>query len=1566
MKKTNNIEDIYPLSPLQQGMLFHALYDPEAGLYHDQVIFDVTAPGGIDVEVFRRAWEENLRRHGALRTVFSWRRRDAPIQLVLRRVRLLFEAHDWAPSEPAAREERLRRYLEEDRKRGFDFSKAPLLRVALIRHAPEEYQCLLSYHHILMDAWSLSHVLRDFHELYESLRAGRPPSLGEARPYRDYVSWLRRQELDAAEAFWRRELAGVRSATSLHVDRVPQRDHLRGSGYRGATRQVSAAATAEVEGMARRHRLTLSSLLRGAWSLLLHRYSGGERDVVFGATVSGRPDDLPGVESMVGLFINTLPVRVRLGPAVPVLPWLGELQEQQLRIRRYEHSPLAEVQGWSEVRGRAPLFESILVFENVPWFQGPSQRLPQSARSGRLALGSVRYEPKSGYALSLMVTPGPGLALRALYPRDRFDDATIDRMLRHLTALLEGMPRAQDGRLRDLSMLTQAERQQALVQWQDTGRKGVGDTSIHQIFEAQARRRPHAAAVTTAESTLSFGALDAEANRLAHHLVSLGVGRGAPVAILLDRSPAMIVALLGILKAGAAYVPLDPTYPVERARWILRSIGVTCAVTSAALLETWERVLEEDFGLEHLVVADAEATEGTLRARGRSGGKARVSSARDLERRPTWSPAVTASAADLAYTIFTSGTTGTPKGVVVRHGPVINLIRWVNRTFDVGPADRILFVTSVSFDLSVYDVFGVLAAGGSVRVASNEEVREPAELARLLAQEPVTFWDSAPAALQQLIPFLPEDGLSTACLRLVFLSGDWVPTTLPARLGRVFPAARLVALGGATEATVWSNFHVVTAVDPRWRSIPYGRPIDNACYYVLDATLEPCPAGVPGDLFIGGQCLASGYASEPVLSARKFIPDPFGQRRGGRLYRTGDRSRFWPGGTLEFLGRLDQQVKIRGFRIELGEIENVLCRHEAVHEAVAVVVTDASEDKSLAACIVPSIGAVPEVPEIRRFLTRKLPDYMVPSTIVTMDALPVTANGKLDRASIQAELLTRSAAGRRRAGEPLRAPAEELLAGIWGEVLGLEGLGSEDDFFALGGHSLLATQVISRVRETFGIELPLRSLFEAPTLAKFAAEIEDARSTAHIPAIESEPIERFAPGTRMPLSHSQERMWFLHRVDANRLGYKIPALVRLEGSLDLAALHAAFDEASRRHHALRTTFVEDGDKVAQIVSSEWRSLLPVLDLTALAEPLRGRESQRRIRELLDLPFDLARAPLLRVCVLRLAPEEHAVVLSMHHIVSDAWSMAVLVAEIVRLYSSRIEGRPAPASDALVQYPDFARWQRRWLSHDVLEAQLAYWRRRLKTAPPILHLPGARGRPTRPTFRGAVAQIELSERLAASLRALSRQEGATLFMTMVAAFKVLLALYTGERDIAVGTNVANRRRRELEETIGYFANILVLRSDLTGDPSFREVLKRVREVALEAYAHQDVPYERVLEDLQGRRRAEGQGLFQAKFSFQDVPQPPTRVPGLVLRTIGTERVSANFDLTLFVSAAGRRLVVATEYSTDIYDRPAIERLHLHYRELMQKMVDDPTLRLSQLSLLSEAEEDTVLAGFCEAL
>jgi len=1524
-----NIEDIYPLSPMQQGMLFHSLYAPETGVYFEQSSW--TLRGDLDISAFERAWQRVVDRHSALRTAFLWEDLDEPLQVVHWWVELPLEKHDWRGLSKTEQEERFEALLETDRERGFELSEAPLMRLALIRTAEDTYHFVWSLHHLLLDGWSQPIIFQEVLASYEAFQQGQHISLPPSRPYRDYIAWLQQQDMAEAEAFWQRTLKGFTAPTPLVVGRAPESGPAPEEDYTVQQTLLPATTMAALQALAQQHQLTLNTLVQGAWALLLSRYSG-EEDVLFGATVSGRPADLPGAESMVGLFINTLPVRVQVRPEASVLSWLKELQARQAELRQYEYSPLVEIQGWSDVPRDLPLFESLLVFENYPM---DDTVRPQEAS---LKIERGHSFTRTNYPLTVAVSPGRQIGLEVGYDCHRFDAGTIRRMVGHLRTLLEGMAADPEQQVSTLPLLTDAERQQLLVEWNATQAEYPQDRCVHEVFEAQVARTPDAVAVVFEDQHLTYVELNQRANQLAHYLQKLGAGPEAPVGICVERSLEMVIGMLGILKAGSAYVPMDPTNPQERLTFMLKDTQVMVLLTQEHLNQRISKSANRQ-----TICLDADWEE--------------------ITRESKENPISGATAENLAYVIYTSGSTGRPKGVLLEHRGFCNQVVGWARHFEIKPGDRLLQFLSFGFDGSIVEFFPTLVSGATLHLIPRQMTLSLPDLHQLLQEQKITTLTMTPSALV----VLPSEDLPF--LETVISGGEKCTKEVAVRWAS---GRRFANVYGPTEATVTAAWYDVDELQDEGADIPIGCPFSNIRLYVLDTHLSPVPIGVPGELYIGGVGVARGYLNRPKLTSERFIPDPFAPPysppasgggwggAGARLYKTGDLVRYLPNGNIEFLGRVDRQVKIRGFRIELGEIEAVLNRHPAVREAVALAREDEPGKKYLAAYVVPESEAEPNVSELRDYLKKRLPAYMVPSAFVVLETLPLMPSGKVDRRALPApdgarpDLETTYVAP--------RTPVEEGLVDLWAQVLGVERVGVHDNFFDLGGHSLLATQLVSRVREVFQVEVLLRDIFEAPTVVGLAERVEAALRAAS--GLETPPIVPVSRDGDLPLSFAQQRLWFLDQLAPGNLFYNIPMAVRLKGRLDVAALERSLNEIVRRHEPLRTTFETVRGKPVQVIAPELILPLPVVDLTDLPEAEREVEAQRRAQEEVRQPFDLAEGPLLRAQLLKLDEEDHVALLTMHHIVSDGWSMGVLVREIAALYGAFSAGKPSPLPDLPIQYADFAHWQREWLQGEVLETQLDHWKQQLSDSPPVLELPTDRPRPAVQTSQGATQSFTLPKGLSESLKTLGREERATLFMTLLAAFQSLLYRYTGQEDISIGTPIANRTRGEIEGLIGFFVNTLVMRTDFSGDPSFEELLARVREVALDAYAHQDLPFETLVEELQPQRDLSHTPLFQVMFVLDTAPMGTLELPGLTLSPVEVSSGTATFDLTLSMTSGPAGLGGYVEYNTDLFDRATIERMVGHFQTLLEGIVTNPEQPISRLPILTEAEQQQLLVGWNE--
>ncbi len=1529
MSAKKNVEAIFPLSPMQEGMLFHSLYAPGTGVYVIQS--SCLLRGQLDPSLLERAWQLAVERHAALRTAFVWERVEKPVQVVQRSVVVPFATRDLRGMPEAEQEETLAALLEEDRLQGYELNRAPLMRLILLRLEDDLYRFVWSHHHLISDGWSNPLVLRDVLGAYEAFRRGGSPPRTPVRSYRDYIAWIKKQDRATAEAVWRRYLEGMAAPTPLGIDRRSEGPAHGGRFFDERRLELGAEETAGLRACAAAHQVTLNTLFQGAWALLLSRLSGQE-DVAFGVTVAGRPTDLPGVDSIVGLFINSLPVRAGLSADQPLGPWLRDLQARQGELRQFEHTPLVEIQGWSDVPRSLPLFESLLVFENYPLdptLQGPDVGL---------RVDDVRSTVYSNYPLALLAIPEPeGLTLRAKFDLERLDAEAAEALLTQLKDLLRQFADRPDAALGSFSLVA-PEHRRALPDPAATLAEPPEDT-VDRLVGAWAGRTPDAPAVSRDGRSWSYSELVEAAGGLAAGLAAQGLSRGEVVAVTGPPSFGLIASMLGVLTGGGVLLTLDPSLPEERrsrmidaagARFLLLAAGAALPGASAEIR------LEVDPDTGRLV--EPPAVTGASAAAKRVG---------DIPAKPR--------PGDPAYVFFTSGTTGQPKGVLGRHQGLSHFLTWQRDTFGAGPGDRAAQLTGLSFDVVLRDVFLALVSGATLCLPPEGAILDPERILRWLEDAEITLVHTVPSIAQAWLAAAPAS-VSLRSLRRIFFAGEPLTFELVRRWRAAFPGeAWIVNLYGPTETTLAKCFHVIPpTADPDPGVQPVGRPLPHAQALVLSPERRLCGLGEPGEVAIRTPFRTLGYLNLPEENAARFVVNPFTGREDDLLYLTGDRGRYRTDGLLELLGRLDDQIKIRGIRVEPAEVSAVLALHPAVRAGFVLGRKDDRGESSLAAYVVAGeVGLT--APGLQAWLAQRLPSAMVPSAVVFLERMPLTANGKVDRRRLPEPEPVAAGEGFVEA----RTPAEELLAGIWSEVLKRDRVGALDNFFELGGHSLLATQVASRVRNVFGIELPLRAVFEQPVLADLAARIEAGRLEAAGGAVAPR-LVRAARGAEAPLSFAQQRLWFLAQLEPESPAYNVPAAVRLSGLLDASRLTRSLAGIVRRHETLRTTFsVRDGVPFQAIAGEEEGNVsFSRVDL----QNLEPEEREARAREMAAAearrPFDLQIGPLLRVVLLRFAPDDHVLLFTIHHIVSDAWSATILVREFGALY----QGKTLP--ELPVQYADFAIWQRSHLAGEVLAEQLAYWRGYLAGVPPVLELPTDRPRPPVRRARGGRVATDLSAELVEAVQCESRRHGATPFMTLLAALYTLLYRITGQRILAAGSPIANRNRTEIEGLIGFFVNTLVLRADLDGGLPFAGLLARVREAALDGYAHQDLPFERLVEELQPTRNLSHTPLFQVMFVFQNAGWAGLDLPGLAFQPMDLEGSTAKFDLHLSVStnSTGDRLTASFEYDSDLFDDATVQRLLGYWSRLLDEAVAEPGRAIRDLRILSSDEEWQLLVGW----
>jgi len=1070
-----DIESIYPLSPMQQGMLFHSLYNPESKTYLSQV--QITLQGNLDLNAFQLAWQKIVDRHGIFRTCFAWKKTKQPLQIVKKNVTLPWFNYDWRSYSQQEQEKQINDLLNSDKEEYFELDKVPLLRCHLIRLENEKYELIHTGHHILLDGWSAAIVIDEVFKFYNGIINNRSVILPTPRPYQEYITWVQQQDQAKAETFWRHNLQGFASPTPLVVDKPLNNLVSQSKNYVNQKLNLSTEITTTLKLLAQEHRLTLSTIIQATWALLLHYYSH-ESDIVFGATVSGRPPNFTGIESMVGIFLNTLPVRIKIDPKIELMTWLKQLQENHLEREQYAYSSLIDIQKWSEIPAPNSVFESFVVFENLPFSEQDSHQL------GGLEVGEMRDHGNADYPLTVIVTPGKALTVKIIYPQERFEDETIKRMLGHFQTVLEGIAINPHRRIQDLPILTEAERQLLLVEWNQTTPKNLLKQCVHELFEQQVIKTPSALAVVFQEQKLTYQELNQCANQLAHYLQKTGVNSQTLVGICLERSLNMAIAVLAVLKVGGTCVPLDPTYPQERLTYILQNTKLEILLTQ----KDYQSLLNSET-ITQRILLDEQWSEITLES------NTNIDSQVGLK--------------DLAYIIYSSGSTGVPKGIMILHQSLTNIIE--HHQVKMSPERNFLQFAPFNFDVSYHEIFAAWCLGGTLYIVPEDSRLNLAKLSQLLANNPIHKAILPVTLLQQLIETYSDESHLFANLCEIISAGEQLQITQPMiSLFKKLENCTLYNFYGPTEADIVTSYTFDQQPDNWPKYVPIGKTAVNVQVYILNSALQPLPIGVTGELYVAGGGLARGYFNNPELTQEKFIPNPFCE--DSSLYKTGDLARYLPNGDIEYLGRIDDVVKVRGYRIELGEVEAILNQHPQIAQAVATVQGETAREKYLASYFIPRHGETVNIVELRHFLEKWLPDYMIPSAFVPMESFLLNPNGKVDRKALP--LPNKNPWSFSENYVAPRSAIEEVMAEIWAEILEVEKVGIENDFFVLGGHSLKAIQLISKIRQTLEIEISVRQLFNNSTisqLVKVMSELVGDEELLNKIAVTFQEISKLSP-----------------------------------------------------------------------------------------------------------------------------------------------------------------------------------------------------------------------------------------------------------------------------------------------------------------------------------------------------------------------------------------------------------------------------------------------------------------------
>ncbi|HKR11816.1 MAG TPA: amino acid adenylation domain-containing protein, partial [Pyrinomonadaceae bacterium] len=1504
------IEDIYPLTPFQHGLLFHALYAPGSDVYFMQLSATIEEQQ-VDVDGFRRAWQSVIDRHAILRTAFVWEGVSEALQVVRRQVTLPWQELDWRDLSATDQKEQLGVFLKNDERRGFVLSEAPLMRCTLIRLGEDTYRFIWSVHHLLLDGWAMMHVVKELFEFYDAFMAGNDFSPPRSRPFRDYIAWLQQQDEAKAETFWRNALAGFTSPNPIEIARQ-EIDQQAKEEYFDLRWTLSLETTEALKEFARQHHLTLNTIVQGMFGLLLGRYSNSD-DVVYGATVAGRPGTLLGVESMVGVFLNTLPVRVRISQHDTLVSWLKQLQEQQAEAQQFEYTPLVQVQAWSNVPRGRPLFETILIFENYPTDDSLKQR-----REG-LMLKDVSSIDRANYPLAVGASPGRLLHFRFSYDRRVYEDETIARMFGHLQTLLEAVLANPEQRLVDLPLLTGAEQQQLLVEWNQTATP-ILPQCLHELFEEQVRRLPESMALWTPEAHLSYAELNKRANQLAHFLREQSVGPEVLVGICMERSWEMVVSMLAVMKAGGAYVPLDPEYPLERLRYMMEEINAWVVLTQGHVADRlpahWGQVICVDDEWESFTsFPDEDPVSGVI-------------------------------SENLANLIFTSGSTGTPKAAMVTHHGLCNTILHRTTALSLTHEDRFLQTNSFSFDASVWEFFAPLATGSELVMLRPGGYQDPHYVAEMLAQHRITVVEFPPSWLRMVL----HEPRVEQCVDLkhVICGGQILTGELQEKFYSCVNA-QLHNYYGPTEASIdatgWTCQREMAT-----RTAPIGHPISNVQVYILDDLLRPVPIGVPGELHIGGDGVARGYLNQAALTAEKFIPNPFSGAAGSRLYKSGDVARYLADGVIEFCGRNDDQVKIRGFRIELGEVEAALVQHEEVLEAAVIGWEDSPGDKRLVAYFVAAADCNPTIEQLRTYLIQKLPDHMVPTTFVRLEKLPRNLNGKVDRERLPAPDLSRP-----QLETPFVAPRnsmEETLARIWIEVLGVKQVGIDDNFFALGGDSIRSVQVLSKAQQE-GLTFSLQSIFQNQTIRRLAEEIAPVGSEATLQTtpfslISAEDHERLPEDAEdaYPLTMLQAGMIFHTEYKPDTAVYHSISSRRMRGKLDVDALRNAIQRVVEQHSVLRTSFHLHGfSEPLQVVHRN--VVVPVTEDDL--RDLDPAERERMVTEWLAIervrPFDWSIAPLLRLHVHRFTDDTFQFTFTGHHSLLDGWSDTIVFSDLLKRYVSSLKGEDeAELATPGVPYREFVALERKALES---EATRNFWNGKLSDSV-ITTLP----RWTTPRSGAPLAwvPIPVSVEVSDSLKKITQSTGIPIKDVLLAVHMKIMSVLAGQRDVITGL-VSNGRPEmtDGERMVGLFLNTLPFRMKLPAG-SWVDLAGEVFAAEREMLPHRRYSLARIQRD-QG-----GQSLFETAFNFTQFHLYQELRGVSELEILHSSNVAeTNFTLLLDISI-GLTNKIHAQLAGNVAElqEEQVTAIAGYYARALEAMANDPHADHDAVSLLSEDE------------
>ncbi|MGE5431355.1 MAG: amino acid adenylation domain-containing protein [Syntrophomonadaceae bacterium] len=1520
--------NIFPLSYAQQRLWFLDQYEPGSPYYN--IPSAMRIKGKFSIPVFKNVIEEIVRRHESLRTNFS-AVEGKPVQAISQNVNVPFSVVDLKSLSEEEKDAEVIRLLTGKARCSFNLSSEPLIRITVLELDQMDHVVIVVMHHIISDGWSMGVLVQEISALYNAFSQGKPSPLAKLPvQYADYSMWqkefMQGERLERQLSYWKGKLEGSSQYLNLPTDRP--RPAVWTNNGSTLSRTIPLKTLEGLTELSRLERVTLFMTTLAAFQVLLHKYSG-QHDISIGTPIANRTRKE--LEGLIGLFINTIVIRTGISGRDTFREYLRKVRV--ITLEGYENQDLPfeflveKLQPGRDMSYR-PLFQVMFILQNHPSNLQPFNGLDISMID--VDMGTSTFD----ITLTAAETDD-GLNASIEFNTDLFDRTTISRMLGHYENLLNNILLNPDARICDLQLMDDAERKMIIHEWNSAKTEFETSSCIHQIFERQAKLHPDNIAAVFEGSSLSYKELNEKANQLAHFLRKLGVGPEDIAGICIERSLEMLISLLGIIKAGGAYLPLDASYPEERLKFMLEDAGAKVLITQSHL-----RSLLPSFN-GPVVLIDSQSAEISLESKE--------------------NPANVTHGNNLVYVIYTSGSTGKPKGSMIQHESLFNYYRIIgnmySRYFAAEPV-RVALNTTIMFDASLQQIIFMLY-GNTLYIPPEDVRRDGLALTEYIAQNKIDILDCVPSLLKVFL----SGGL--------FSRSSWKPSLVLAG-GEALDEATWKELL-ITESCDFFNTYgptetTVDAAIGRVKEYPekptIGKPPLNVEIYILDSDLNLVPIGTPGELCIGGLSVGRGYLKRPELTAGKFIPDAYSGRMGARLYRTGDLARYNENGTIEFLGRIDSQIKLRGLRIELGEIENAIAEYDNVKESVVIAREDTPGDKRIVAYIVTHDGTSILGPQLKHFLSERLPEFMIPSAFVTLPKLPVTPNGKVDRLALPAPDLKEIMKDIESNYAAPRTAVEGVMSAIWSDILKIPKVGINDNFFELGGHSLLATQVISRIRTEFSLEIQLRCIFENPTVARLSQLVE--KEVLKKNGLADKAIMPAARNNIIPLSFAQERLWFLDQLNPGNIAYNVPEAMRIFGKINAEMLEESLNIITRRHEILRTIFLSDEGKPYQKILPEFKAAVPVIE--AGASPREEQEAliNECISKESQKPFLLHSLPLFRALIIRLSEDESVLILTFHHIITDGWSSRKMFIELMKYYHQLSNGEHPALLGLPVQYADYAVWQREYFSGENLKKHTEYWTEKLKGSPQILELPTDRPRPALQSYNGSFLSFELPKELMDGVKKINSIYGVTLFMSLLSVFQVLLYKYTRQTDILIGTPIANRNRAEIEDLIGFFVNTLVIRVNISEHMKFSELIRQTKETALEAYTYQDLPFEMIVDALHLERSLSYSPLFQVMFFAENLQaDSPFSNEGIDVQQIDIKTTSSKYDITLSAAEGNDCLRLAIEYNTDLFDKETIENLFCHYKRILEGIIKNPEQRIKEITPLSGEEEEKTLESLINA-